>query len=747
MRRLLAAVAILLLRTPSAALAETDSLAVARLAALGRVWGAAKFFHPALAYRDVAWDAALIETIPLVDAARSEGDLAAAFDHLLSFLDDPHSRTWTLEDAGADAAPPVVPPEPPAVVPLGDGLVRVVATDWQALLGADAASLEGLLTGCRDARGIVLDLRNRSGSSFSSFGARLQDALPVLLDVDLSLPAVRTRMHCGYPPQSGSSSGGYETGVFRREHSLLFGKADRPPAPIVALVSGHSRDVVGPVSALQCAGLATVIQEGDEEPWSSDPYHWISVSDSVGVILCTRERVNPDGTIGFHPDLVVEEASPERDPSLERAVAILRGEEKPAVARLPAPPVRRFTEEAYADLDPVPREYRLLGLFRMWHIIRLFYPYHELLDRPWEDTLVEFLPQFESAQSRLEYLLTARRLAARMQDSHANVWMTGFSPFGRAAPPITTRRIEGRWIVHAVADSSLEDRVSAGDVLLAVDGEPSEERAQRLARFLPASTPQALDWQIAKALLRGDEGSEALLELERENGRRVTVASLRAEGRHTARGMTKAERGRPVFGVLPEGFGYVDLERLELSEVSAALQAVEGTPGLIFDLRGYPKGVAWLIGPRLARKVVTAARFRRPVHLGPEEADGFFHEFEQKIEPRDHWNYERPIVVLIDEDAISQAEHTCLHLEAALEGNVTFIGTPTNGANGDVTNFPIPGGLTVGFTGHDVRHGDGRQLQRVGIQPDVLVAPTIAGIRRGEDEVLAAAVRFLREAE
>ena len=103
------------------------------------------------------------------------------------------------------------------------------------------------------------------------------------------------------------------------------------------------------------------------------------------------------------------------------------------------------------------------------------------------------------------------------------------------------------------------------------------------------------------------------------------------------------------------------------------------------------------------------------------------------------------IAVLIDENAISQAEHTCLHLEAALGGDVTFVGSPTNGANGDVTRFPLPGGLWVHFTGHDVRHGDGRQLQRVGVVPDVPAAPTIRGIRAGEDEVLAAAVRFLVE--
>jgi C-terminal processing protease CtpA/Prc len=49
------------------------------------------------------------------------------------------------------------------------------------------------------------------------------------------------------------------------------------------------------------------------------------------------------------------------------------------------------------------------------------------------------------------------------------------------------------------------------------------------------------------------------------------------------------------------------------------------------------------------------------------------------------------------------------------------------------------------FTGHDVRHADGRQLQRVGLQPHVLVAPTIAGLRSGRDEVLERALEFLQQ--
>jgi len=97
--------------------------------------------------------------------------------------------------------------------------------------------------------------------------------------------------------------------------------------------------------------------------------------------------------------------------------------------------------------------------------------------------------------------------------------------------------------------------------------------------------------------------------------------------------------------------------------------------------------------------------------------------------------------MLIDDRTICQAEHTGLFLEAA--NGTTFIGSPTMGANGDVTSLSIPGGAYVSFTGQGVWHADGQQLQRLGLQPTVEVRPTLAGIRDGKDEVLEKAVEYL----
>ena len=47
------------------------------------------------------------------------------------------------------------------------------------------------------------------------------------------------------------------------------------------------------------------------------------------------------------------------------------------------------------------------------------------------------------------------------------------------------------------------------------------------------------------------------------------------------------------------------------------------------------------------------------------------------------------------------------------------------------------------FTGMEIFHADGRQLQQVGIQPHITVRPTLRGLRAGKDEVLDPPLRYL----
>jgi hypothetical protein len=212
-----------------------------------------------------------------------------------------------------------------------------------------------------------------------------------------------------------------------------------------------------------------------------------------------------------------------------------------------------------------------------------------------------------------------------------------------------------------------------------------------------------------------------------------------------------SERSGPPYKLLSPAIGYADLERLEVSMVDEMFETFRNTKAIIFDDRTYPRGTAWAIAPRLTEKdSVVGAVFTRRVAMFPESPMGEISSsstaqtFQQRIPHSDKWKYKGKTVMLIDERAISQAEHTGLFLEAA--GGTKFIGSPTAGANGDVTSFCVPGGIWISFTGQAVRHADGRQLQRVGLKPDIEVRPTLKGIRAGKDEVLERAVDYLTQA-
>ncbi len=94
---------------------------------------------------------------------------------------------------------------------------------------------------------------------------------------------------------------------------------------------------------------------------------------------------------------------------------------------------------------------------------------------------------------------------------------------------------------------------------------------------------------------------------------------------------------------------------------------------------------------------------------------------------------------LTDGRAISYAESVMGYVADRKLGEI--VGSPTAGTNGNLASFAVPGGYSITFTAMRVIRHDGRsQHHLVGIRPTVAVAPTIAGLRAGRDEVLERAI-------
>ncbi len=741
--------------------AEKDR--VERLAGLAKLWGAIKYFHPSLAYKEIDWDAALAQAIPEVNAARSPEQYRDAINHLLSFLHDPATRAKIEPGEKPPSATPGSATQPDFIRE-ADGVTVITVMSVVRLMMADQTKANQLTlqlpAALSKAKAVVLDCRGEKSdegdaADFSSFyfNQVLRNALSQVADGPVTLGSRRYRVHSGYATQTGGSSGGYYSGFTTAAPETLGGlRAKGNRLPLTILINDATPDSSDSLSGFQKAGLATIIQEGSGETDSGSTYYSMKLP-GLSVRIRTSEFINPDGKVGFTPDAVIAKpGNPATGAALEAAIkTVLQPPPAKAASAVEPPAVMRSNKDnAYPEMKYPSMEYRLLALFRFWNVINYFFPYKHLLDEPWENVLTRFIPQFEADKDQIEYQKTIREVVAQIKDSHG--FIVGANEFDRSLgtfhAPLLLRYAEGQVFISKLLDEAAG--LAVGDVILAIDGDPIAKRIERFGQLFASSTPQAVRFRAMRSLLAGAQASRVKLSVRGADGqtREVELERKTPAGEYAKAVFDGIQRKTPVYEILPSGFGYIDLARLPYADADKAMDAMMKTRAIIFDMRGYPNGTAWKIGPRLtAKKKVIGAQFRRPIlegiSLGSSDySAGTNYMFEQPLPPSTGEAYSGKVVMLINETAISQAEHTCLFFEAATD--VTFIGSPTNGANGDVTTMILPGNIRVNFSGHDVRHADGRQLQRVGIQPHVKVEPTIRGIREGRDEILESAIRFLQ---
>ncbi|HEV7921159.1 MAG TPA: S41 family peptidase [Thermoanaerobaculia bacterium] len=702
---------LLLLAFPAAA-DETG-----RLCELIRLWSAVRYHHPYLYDRDVDWDGAFVAAVPRVRAAAGDAERIEALRRMLGALGDP-ATVISRREAG-EGFPSILPGDSSPSAGLGMTPLYLDLRPYQGLEGAMRfADREDELA---KAENIIVDLR--TGNPEAEFF--MLEELPVTRES--SRPAERQVMHSGYRPQDDGSSRGYYTAFFTVPPKVWLASADAKTKRVVFVI-----DSVTPVPpfvrALQESGAAQIVAEG---PLNRAPSR-MEVPLAGGYKAWIRTAQALEGWEGG-ADAVVGPGK-----GMAKAKELLRG---PA----PAPHERRAArlgdlqwraDERYPEMAYPPVEYRLLAAARMWGIVHYFYPYLDLIG-DWDAVLPRAVDEMLRARDQDEYTAAAIGIMRNVEDTHTGVSgtpavarVTG----GRSPMPIEVRQVEHRWIVTRLLDEQAAYGFTVGDELISIDGEPAAARATRLSRWLTASTPAGLRYLLSLRMTGGEEGSTGLAVVEKADGTRRGLRAVRKRSWYG--NAPKSEPWRLINGDL----GYVDLRVLTVARIDAMLEAMRGTKSIIFDMRGYPNAVAYpMIGRFNTRGAKVGAIFRRKLVQAPigNETD-FTIEFRQELPQSSKPKYAGTTFMLVDERTISQAEHTGLWLQAA--SGTRFVGSQTAGADGDVTWFYLPGALRVNMTGHDVRHADGRQLQRVGLVPEVKVAPTVAGIRAGRDEELEAAV-------
>ncbi|MGK5046926.1 S41 family peptidase [Janthinobacterium sp. GB4P2] len=397
-------------------------------------------------------------------------------------------------------------------------------------------------------------------------------------------------------------------------------------------------------------------------------------------------------------------------------------------------------EIAYENIALPDAGFQLLALFRFWNIIEYWAPYRDTTGDNWDDVLRQSLPRIALARDRASYQLEMMAVIARLHDTHANLWssLRVRPPVGECHLPVKLRFIDNSAVVvgYREAEAGAATRLQAGDVIASLDGVPVAQLVAAWRPYYAASNEAARLRDMAGKLTTGACGDTRLQIRRGQQDMEMTVQRVPVKRQA---GPDTHDREGGTFQRLGDDIAYLKLSTLKRADVAAHMAAAAGSRGLIIDIRNYPREfVVFALGAYLVDRPTEFARFTKG-DLGNPGA--FRWSGAVALRPQAP-PYAGKVMLLVDEVSQSQAEYTAMALRVAPRAKV--VGSTTAGADGNISPFSLPGGLSTLISGIGVFYPDRRPTQRVGIIPDIEVRPTIAGIRAGRDEVLEAAIAEIR---
>jgi carboxyl-terminal processing protease len=399
------------------------------------------------------------------------------------------------------------------------------------------------------------------------------------------------------------------------------------------------------------------------------------------------------------------------------------------------------------DLVTMPINYiieadRLTVMFYYWNIINYFSPYRNIMDQSWDSTLYQFIPQIRQASTVNNFHKTFLKMTTKINDSHgytnSNIITTNFWG-GSFLPPIYCTRIDTNCVVTKLQNIT---SVHIGDILTSVKGIGIHDIEDSLSNYTPASTPATLYRDIYYQMMLGTYNSSIICTFldSTNNTYSVTLTRTMSLGNWYS---WKTDNGFATsYFITTCGYGYVDMGKLQSSEVSNMYAAFQNAPAIIFDLRNYPNGTLWDLAPLLFQAPIVSTIYYDPAltYMPSRNYMPGWYYINNDSSNFDNWSNPNPfsgnIYMLVNQETISQSEYTCQYL--SYHPNSKVIGTQSAGADGDVSCLTLPGNIYTNFTSCGWYYADGYQQQRNGVKIDSIVSPTPEGLRHGLDEILEA---------
>lgn len=393
-------------------------------------------------------------------------------------------------------------------------------------------------------------------------------------------------------------------------------------------------------------------------------------------------------------------------------------------------------EKSYPSIKYPDCGYRLLCLFRYWNMIEYYFPYKDLMGEDWEDVLKKYIPKFINSKSELEYKLNILSLISKIHDSHANLWgqdnvLANFK--GLNATPLEVEFIENKVVVVGYYNDSIgiNTTIKVGDIIQKINGKSVDDIANEKIDITSGSNYTVQQRDISSELLRTNDSILAIEFIQNDTVKYKILPCFRYREL-----IMNSENRDTCFKILQGNISYLNPKYLKPYYLSKILPIIDKTNGLIIDLRCYPSEfIVNSLGNFLLPEIRPFAKFLRGSTLLPGSFS--FTDFIE-VGRKNPFFFKGKVIILVNDQTQSQAEYTVMALRLA--PNAKVIGSTTAGADGNISEINLPGGIKTTISGIGVFYPDGRPTQRIGILPDIEVKKTIYGVKTGKDEILECAI-------
>lgn len=402
-----------------------------------------------------------------------------------------------------------------------------------------------------------------------------------------------------------------------------------------------------------------------------------------------------------------------------------------------------FENESMWPLKPEDDGMKLLALFRFWNMYEYYSPNVQITKKDWNLVLQEAIPEIISADTYRDYVLAIAGVAAETGDAHITVLDKEYICwyyFGTRFVPCSVKDVGGQMVVSQVAADVQE--LQTGDIILAIDGQLIEDRVTELSSYVALPEPDKYMEKMGTQLLE-TENEKAEVQVIRGNDCLTLQVETMEQQYH--------DKNPYDNGLIGQGeIGYIDPSRLKEGQLEKLMEEFADTKGIIVDLRYYPSiFLPYLLGEYIIPEPTQFAVMTFPNRVRP----GSFFRSDNLLtgagvmntmgDDRTFPPYHGKVILLMDEGSMSQSEFTIMALRQS--PNATVVGSPSIGADGNIVKLSLPGNITMNFTGLGVYTPEGKQTQRVGLEPDVLCRPTVDGLRAGRDELMEKAAELILE--